>query len=286
MGSDMGGKESARSRGDSTPRPVHCVLVIYFAAYLARIVKVMGALMEAQSVATLRVVINNPQIDESVVKQHFASLSAPVRILRHDNTGLEFGAYQRGLDDLRRTDADDLPCLFANDTVGSHYPITTFYLRKFSSAAQEHLGSNAIVGLVDWSARRLQLCGLHTSRWVRSNLFVMDRQALQSIDNALYVARLDACIHDSPSEDEFFADAIGPSLRAHLRRWLFSGSPDAWYQSAPLSPDNHRRMAAKARSILQELFLSMRLDSAATAFIQPQLSKVEKALVNLGCATV
>jgi hypothetical protein len=30
----------------------------------------------------------------------------------------------------------------------------------------------------------------------------------------------------------------------------------------------------------------MRLDSAATAFIQPQLSKVEKALVNLGCATV
>lgn len=58
----MGGKESARTRGDRTPRPFHCVLAIYCAAYLARIVKVMRALMEAQSVATLRVVINNPQI--------------------------------------------------------------------------------------------------------------------------------------------------------------------------------------------------------------------------------
>jgi hypothetical protein len=53
-----------------------------------------------QSVATLRVVINNPEIDESVVKQHFATLPVPVRILRRDNTGPEFGAYQFGPGDL------------------------------------------------------------------------------------------------------------------------------------------------------------------------------------------
>jgi hypothetical protein len=282
----MNGNGAARSHAVGTATPVHYVVVIYYAAYLARIVKVAAALIDTQSVGTLRVVINNPAIDELVVKQHFASLPVPAHVLRHDNTGLEFGAYQLGLDDLRRTHADDLPCLFANDTVGTHYPITTFYLRKFSSAAQEHLGSNAIVGLVDSAPRRLELCGLHTSRWVRSNLFVMDRHALESIHNQMYVARLDACINDSPKEEDFFADSIGPSLRSHLSRWLFSGSPDAWYKSEPLSLDNHRRMAAKARSILQELFLSMRLEGAATALIQPQLSKVEKVLVNLGCATV
>ncbi|CAN7733259.1 hypothetical protein LJR267_009224 [Paraburkholderia hospita] len=282
----MNNKGAARSNANGTAKPVHIVVVIYYAAYLARIAKVVAALIDTQSVSTLRVVINNPEIDGRVIKQHFAGLAVRERVLRHDNSGFEFGAYQLGLDDLRRAHDDDFPCLFANDTVGSHQRINSFYLRKFSRAAQAYLGSNAIVGLIDSAPRRLELCGLHASRWVRSNLFVMDQLALESVRNRIYVARLNACINDSPKEGDFFAEGVGPSLRSHLSHWLFSGSSDAWYKSEPLSLDNHRRMAAKARSILQELFLSMRLENAATALIQPQLSKVEKVLVNLGCATI
>lgn len=287
MVSDTNGKEAAWSGENGTAKPVHFVLVIYYPASLARISKVAAALIHTQRVSTLRVVINNPRIDERGVRQHFADLSVPARVLRHDNAGLEFGAYQLGLDDLRRAHADGFSCLIANDTAGIHQRINSFFLREFSHAAHAHLGSNAVIGVIDSAPRRLELCGLHGSRWVRSNLFVMDQHALESVRNQIYVARLDACINDSPKEEDFFAEGIGPSLRLHLSHWLFSGAPDAWYKSEPLSLDNHRKMAAKARSILQELFLGMRLENAATAFIQPpRLSKVERALVNLGWATV
>ncbi|SIT42909.1 hypothetical protein BN2475_380157 [Paraburkholderia ribeironis] len=286
MRSEISRNEVDWSSGNGTAMPVHYVIVIYYAEYLAKIAKVAGALMNTQRVRTLRVVVNNPAIDDRVVKQHFADLAVPAYVLRHNNTGLEFGAYQFGLDDLRRTDADDLPCLFANDTVGTHYPINRIYLREFSRAAQAHLGSNAIVGLIDSAPRRLELYGQQASRWVRSNLFVMDKHALESINNQIYVAPLDSFINESPREDDFFSASIGPSLRSHISHWLFSGSSDTWYKSEPLSLDNHLRMARKARSILQELFLSMRLEGAETALVQPQLSKVERVLVNLGCAAV
>ncbi|KIG05684.1 hypothetical protein BurMR1_0769 [Burkholderia sp. MR1] len=286
MQSEMVQKDAERPDGNKYNNEVHYVVVIYYANYIARIAKVASALNETQSVRTLRLIINNAEIDDRAVKQHFDYLTAPVYVLRHDNAGLEFGAYQLGLDDLRHAGADDLPCLFANDTVGSHYPINKFFIRKFGRAAQADLGPNIVIGNIDSVPRRLELCGEHTSRWVRSNLFLMDKQALQNLHNQIYVPALNACINESPNEDDFFSDHVAPSLRSHISHWLFSGSPDAWYKSEPLSPDNYRRMAAKARCILQELFLSMRLERAQAALVQPQLSRAEKTMVILGLAAV
>lgn len=276
----------ASSVNKSVAMPAHYLVVLYYPHYLPRIAKVTKAMVNAQPACSLHLVANNPKLDDRSLKQHFADLGVAPHVMHHDNVGTEFGAYQSGLDDLYEEAGDDLPCLFANDTVGTHYPINRFYLREFGRLVQSSSGSNSIVGHIDSSARRFQLCDQYTSRWIRTNLFVIDREALERLHYEIYVPRLDACINESPIEDEFFSDSIGPSLRAHISHWLFSGSPDAWYKSEPLSPDNYRQMAAKARSILQELFLTMRLEAADTAIVQPLLTKVEKALVNLGCAAL
>lgn len=279
--------EGTRCLENSLPEAIYMVVVVYYAEYLTKLVKVMTALAAQQRVSALRVVINNPSISDDMVRSRFSGLPMAFEVLRHDNKGFEFGAYQRGLDDLKRCGKENFACLFANDTVGNHQRIDNFYLRNFGEALSKHLGTNAIVGLVNSAPRRLELCDLHASRWIRSNFFVADQRALANLRDMIYVPEVDACINDSPRESEFFSQHVGPSLCSHISNWLFSGSAGAWYKSEPLSVSNHLAMAAKARCILQELFLSMRLEVAATALIQPApLKKVEKVLVRLGCASI
>ena len=198
MESQLVRKEVEHLDESGSDKPVHYVVVIYYAEYLEKFAKIAAVLMNTQRVRTLRLVINNPAIDDRAVSQYFSDLGVPAYVLRHNNTGLEFGAYQCGLDHLRHADADDLPCLFANDTVGIHYPIDRFYLRKFTHAVQSHFGSNVIVGRIDSVPRRLELRGHNTSRWIRSNLFVMDKQALESLNNEIYVANVNSWINESP----------------------------------------------------------------------------------------
>ena len=269
------------SKGDrSVKEDMHMIVVVYYPAYLRKIARIIEVLGGWQEMKSLRVVVNNPAISEKHVESVFINAAPTVKIIRHDNEGLEFGAYQRGLNDLRASIPEPFTCLFANDTVGTHQPIDRFFLRNLHGAVRTYMGTKFISGRIDSAVRQVEVNHLLGTRWVRSNLFVMDNAALKSINHMIYVPELNAYINDSPDQDTFFGPAVAHSLRRHISGWLFSANPDAWYKAEPLSIKNSASMANKARCILQELFFSMRLANFDTGFVQPKpLTVAEKIAV-------
>ncbi|MDB5788163.1 MAG: hypothetical protein JWQ50_8078 [Caballeronia mineralivorans] len=262
---------------------MHMIVVVYYPAYLKKIAQITRVFAAWQEMRSLRVVVNNPAISESHAESVFSNVASHVKIIRHDNEGLEFGAYQRGLNDLRMSVPGSLACLFANDTLGTHQPVDKFFLRNLHRAARTHMGTKFIAGRIDSAVRQVEVNHLLGTRWVRSNLFVMDDAALASIDHVIYAPELNAYINDSPDEDFFFGPGVARSLRRHISGWLLSTDPPTWYKAEPLSVKNHAKMANKARSILQELFFSMRLANSSTGFVQPSpLTIMEKIAVKAG----
>lgn len=74
-------------------------------------------------------------------------------------------------------------------------------------------------------------------------------------------------------------------LREHLEAWLFRARPGwHWYASDPLSAANAMKMARKARSILQEKYLSAVLENVGAEFVNlKELSVRDKLLSKAEC---
>lgn len=270
----------------ATGTNVHIVLVVYYPQYLKRICFITSQFAQEVNVASIQVVINNPAISDTDVTRLLTVARVQVNCVRHDNTGFEFGAYQRGIDEIRNTETDGFDCLVMNDTVGTHQRIDRLYLRNFLGTVKAR-HTRSIVGNTDSVPRRLDVHGLYCVRWVRSNLFYMDHEALLAINHTVYVPEIDALIAGGSTEPEFYSKTVSPSLRHHISTWLFGSGEFAWYKAEPLTAENCTRMAFKARCILQELYLSMRLEAADTHFLPPKpLRFWEKAAVRMGYANI
>jgi hypothetical protein len=265
---------------------LHIVLVVYYPDYLKRICTIASEFAKWEGVHSVQVVINNPAIRDADVTSLYSLNQVSVAFVRHDNTGFEFGAYQRGIDEIRKSESRPFDVLVMNDTVGTHQRIDRLYLRNFRDTVRTR-PVRSIVGNTDSVPRRLDVNGLYCVRWVRSNLFYMDHAALSSIDHTIYVPGIDDLILGGPTEAEFYSHDVSPSLKHHISSWLFGNGALAWYKAQPLSAENCTRMAFKARCVLQELYLSMRLEAADTHFLPPvPLRFYEKAAVTLGYANL
>jgi hypothetical protein len=109
---------------------------------------------------------------------------------------------------------------------------------------------------------------------VRSNLIGFDHAAISALDYKIYQPHLNDYLNDSV--DTFFTDHIKASTREKISQWLFAKEGHAWYGAAPLTEDNCAKMATKARSIIQEFYLAMRLEQNKTIFVQPKLGLLER----------
>lgn len=189
------------------------------------------------------------------------------KLLRHDNSGQEFGAYQAGLEALLGAADPDWVLVF-NDTFATHDNFASPYRERLRGELFHIRAHPTIVGQVEAIARSYRLAGLRTHRWVRSNVFALNRAALQALERRIYVPEFDAAVVETADPAQFFAPVVDAVLAEHLRMWLFTPRTGAvhWYGAAPLEAANVARMARKARSILQEKYLSARLDENATEF--------------------
>jgi hypothetical protein len=98
-------------------------------------------------------------------------------------------------------------------------------------------------------------------------VFALNLAALRELEHKLYVPRLNADVPGGPTLDTFFSARLDRDLKAHIASWLFATTGrDRWYKSEPLNPENAERMAEKARAILQEKYLSARLEYAPADF--------------------
>ena len=256
---------------------VAVVCVHYDAAKLAPTLRALERIGRAVTVQQ-RVFVANHENAYLALQASPAAREGGV-VLRHDNSGMEFGASQAGLERLLATHDPDW-VLFANDTFATHHSFGTVYRRKLAAELGRHHSVAAIIGQVVALPRSFRVEGLRTHRWVTTNLFALNRAALRALGGRVYSTALDARVVETDAMADFFAPQIDPVLREHLEVWLFRAHPGwHWYDSDPLTAANAAKMARKARSILQEKFLSAALEDAAAEFVNlAELSVRDKLL--------
>jgi hypothetical protein len=206
--------------------------------------------------------------------------------LLHDNVGSEFGAYQAGLERVRSTDPDWV--VFANDTFSLHSLFSRLNRKHLCAAlsSDRRDPGGRVAGYVDSIPRSFFVQGLRTHRWVKTSIFALDRAALAVLKHRLYRPELEELVQSVADPEQFFSPRIDPCLAQHLRAWLFDAeSPYAWYGAETLGEVNVARFARKARSILQEKFISALLEEGQAWFLDIKTYSVrERGLERLEAA--
>ena len=261
--------------------PLWLVAAVYYPSYLAHLASIVQRISASRPLDLLSIVINGTNISPHDAENHFDGLARKRIIHQHDNSGFEFGAYQAGLDLLRSSDDSNFDLIILNDTAGVHYPLNNETLSAFVRTLTIEPWPCRAVGMIDTVPRALSIDRFLTSRWVRSNLMGFDAEAISRIGYRIYVPAIDDYVTATADAQSFFSSSVGRSLQDHISRWLFATSGNRWYGAAPLAPENAAKLAAKARSILQEKYLSMRLEQVFAAFLHPALNPGEQRSIRL-----
>jgi hypothetical protein len=257
---------------------IDLVLVLYAKKRLASTVGIVKRLARIINIRRIIIVINGKQINPNHANSLFLYYCEACTVVQHDNTGLEFGAYQAGVDCLNNDGLERI--ILMNDTVGSHQYYSMIHLGQFCraiSVSGDRI-SNFVTGHVDVHERHININGKFGIRWVRSNLVGLDKEALVRLTGKIYDPSIDSLISDSDDQDTFFGPSLDGSVKLKIADWLFSTSPGKWYNAQPLSAVNSAMMAGKARSFLQEQYLSMRLEAAGAAFFVPRITFIEQCI--------
>ena len=254
--------------------PVYVVAVVFYRNYYPNLLRSLGKLREFCAIEKIVLVVNNPAIEAASLEGSLQGLAARIECVAHDNTGGEFGGYQLGIDRLGQ-DLQAPGCLIiVNETLGIHYPFEREHAGAFMRSLLDRRQPCRVVGHIDHSPRRLGIDDCWSSRWVRSNLVGFDFAAISSIDYRVFVPHLHGYIRETDVVDDFFSEKVDGFLRWYIADWLFSEG--RWYGAAALSKANAKSLAFKARSILQEKYLSMRLEQHHTAFLLPKYSPAQQ----------
>jgi hypothetical protein len=249
------------------------IALSYYPSYFSSLVKSIEAFRSRLEIAAAVIVLNSRAASVHSVRSALRSKSSPFHVIEHTNEGGEFGGYQAGLDFLRHDAGKIGNLLILNDTLGIHYEFYPEHMNAMRRRIDDEASSQRIVGRIDQAEQLLSLGGLTGNRWVRSNLIFIDAAALKSIDHQLYLPEIAGWVRESADPNEFFGDEVGPATKARTSKWLFEAG--GWYDAAPLSPANQKRLSLKARSILQELYLTMRLEHAGTTIMDLELHEDE-----------
>ena len=187
------------------------------------------------------------------VRQHVGDRRVEnASVLLHDNLGAEFGAFQAGLDAVL-PDAPDW-IIFANDTHTVHQSFSLVFKQHLLNCIRRKGTTHpCAVGQIESLPLAYRLQGCSTRQWLTTNLFALNAPALKVLGNQLYHPEVEGLIKASTPRSEFFSRDLDPVLAEHLAEWLFGQTGrDAWYAAEPLNVSSATKLAAKARSILQE----------------------------------
>ena len=237
----------------------------------------LAALAKAER---LVLVANRTGLAEAIDRCTGAGSDARVAVLEHDNVGAEFGAYQAGLRSL----LPDLPVwvIFINDVFSLHQSFSSVYRRKLLSCLGNVGGSPAhAAGQIEYLPAEYAILGRKSNRWLTTNIFALNRTAIEALRGRLWHPELDAFVRASAQPGEFFSSQVDPVLADHLADWLFGRhGGKAWYAAEPLDESNAARFALKARAILQEKYLAALLIDAGTRLVDIRQSNVVERIVS------
>jgi hypothetical protein len=240
----------------------------YYPSYLEASMRFARRAAAQVGAAVCVFVASRPELMEGLRKMT-EKLPCEGRVRNHDNVGLEFGAYQRGIDALPDLASFDW-VLILNDSCSLH---ESFAAQHLANAAQQMqwrptVTSPVAIGKSEGLERSFVIEGLRSHRWLTTNLFALNQSAVRGLGGRLYCPQLESLVTAGAEVGRFFGPNVDEALREHIAGWLFDPSaPFHWYRAAPLSSANSTMFALKARSILQEIHLGARLESLSTAFV-------------------
>lgn len=194
------------------------------------------------------------------------------QILAGTNQQYEFSAWQEGLGYLKNNISGDFSTIFLNDTVLTHRYFSV--ARKFAFLTGLLLfGNNNKPRYIGFTNKlkdksRYTILNYSATSWVSTYLFFMNNLALQAIDYKIWSKEQnEQSVNGGYNKQNFFSESISQNLKEWLIKWLFEDG--GWYKSEPLSEANYKFFEIKAKSIINEKYLSAKLNSVGGQIIDP-----------------
>jgi hypothetical protein len=202
---------------------------------------------------TLCVVSNNPTLCTGDVQG--------------SNTAAEFSAWDEGALKHNLDDYDIL--LLANDTFCTRREFAETDISRFSQLlATAEKNKHYIIGEISWgiSYKRMISGKKFLLRWVRTSVFAVSTATFRAVRGAgISPCLLEHLIKIDSRIGLKYAEEVPPLMKDRINAWLFPEDiKEGWYKAHLASPN---LLHLKAKSIFQELDLSVRCEKSGSTFI-------------------
>lgn len=244
--------------------------IVYYAFYQsnsdARISNLLRVLSAVKLHKIYLTVVTPASFQTEFLTSKLKSSNIEVVFVVHDNAGWEFGAYQKGLNLLRRS-ADIDGVIFINDTIGiKHYlPNTAINALLDFIYNIDNKIDPAIAGEIDQSRdQSFSIYGLSTNRWIRTSIFYLNTPALEALESELYFSQLfedTTCIDGSIHNSNVSSQTLN-----YIYSWLSGTGIRSWHGANRYINGDSSFRAQKVAAVLSEKYLSALLDSKLVAF--------------------
>lgn len=200
--------------------------------------------------------------------------------LHGSNTAGEFSAWQEGLEfSLSKLNKPKHGYIFLNDTVNSHRNFSFIRLNFFKKHIIKY--KDQAVGFTDTinNGETFSIHGLSGKKWISTYCFYLGLEAIEKIDFIINSEKIYPNTESSES-DSLFPSSMSENLKNWLDSWLFGGG---WYKSKTLDKKKSYVAKFKARAIINEKILSLRLinNNVEIESVMDQIPRIALRLDNL-----
>jgi hypothetical protein len=248
-------------------RDVNLTCYAFDADAAASLFRLIGRINVRANISAISVVFRSTIDVRSLhAMAHREGIFGSCRFVSYDGSNWEFAAYQAGIETL---EPNHEGVIVVNDTAGRNYPFLHGDLVRFLRQIDLVKGSAkpAIIGKVETAGAIFSFNGVEFDRWIRSNLFYINRAALDSLNGSVFERH----VFDAPScRDGQLAVGVPMSneLERYLLRWMDpSSGKNGWLAHARRPQVDNVVRRGKLGSILLEKHLSARLIAAQAEVI-------------------
>ena len=189
-------------------------------------------------------------------------------VIGGDNSSREFSAFDRALAFIG---ADIWSYDFVHCATSAFNTLYVAYLERFSPILLQATAGRAVcIGHIDCYDEAIEVCGHRAQHWMRSGFFFLPPTEIKALGS--FVSVPDSVPIFSGRPDRPFRDDAPVSSRYqdYITRWLTGdgvGQGVSWHSRFALTDDTVDMFMSKARAILNEQMLSIRLQALGCRLI-------------------